>query len=194
MLIEDGTGSGKTAAVSDENRLKTTSIISSTEHHINHSDGLSFNLIINQTPSYSDPSEASGDVCFAYIKNTSEIDMCLEEVNIRLAGTAQSEVVKVRGKNTGTPTGGTNATPANLNLNSGKQASGTFLVGNELTGLTSGTELDRIYLGSSNDISNFNFGQDIIVPKNNIITFWASTLDAEIYIGLMFNYHTTETG
>jgi len=59
---------------------------------------------------------------------------------------------------------------------------------------TKGTEYDRIYIGSSNDVSNFNFGQDIIMPKNNIITFWASTLDTEIYIGLLFNYHDQDAG
>ena len=175
--------------------METTSINSSTEHHVNHAHGEAFILLIDQTPISSDPSGTEiGEVCFCYIKNTSDTDMCLEEVNFRLAGTAQAEVIKVRGMNTGNPIGGTTVTPNNLNLGSGKTASGTFLVGSEITGLTDGNEYDRVYVGSSNDISNFNFGQDIIVPKGNVVTLWATNLDVAIYVGLLFNYHSVDIG
>ena len=194
MLIEDGTGSGKTAGVNVENRLKTVAVTSSSEHHINHEEGMSFSFITQQTPSYDDPSNSSGDICFAYIKNTDTIDLCLEEIDIRLGGTGQSEIIKVLGNTDGSPVGGNTITPANLNLGSGKEADGIFQAGSEITGLSGGTELHRIYIGSSNTSETFNFGQDIIVPKNNIITLWATNLNIEIDIVLLFNYHTIAAG
>ena len=194
MLIEDGTGSGRTAAVNSENRLKTIAITTSVEHHINHEEGLSFSFITQQTPAYDDPSTSSGDVCFAYIKNTDDIDMCLEEIDIRLGGTSESEIIKILGKTNGTPVNGDTITPANLNLGSGREADGIFQAGSEITGLSGGTELHRIYVGSSNTSETFNFGQDIIVPKNNIITLWATNLNVEIDIVLLFNYHSLDTG
>ena len=155
---------------------------------------MAFSFITQQTPSYDDPSTSSGDVCFAYIKNTDNIDMCLEEIGIRLGGTSQTEIIKVLGNTTGTPVGGNPITPANLNLGSGKEADGTFQAGSEITGLSGGTELHRIYMGSSDTSTDFNFGQDIIVPKNNIITLWATNLSTEIDIVLLFNYHSITSG
>ena len=194
MLIEDGTGSGKTARVNSENRLQTIAITSTVEHHINHEEGEAYSFITQQTPAYSDPSGASGDICFAYIKNTNSIDLCLEEIDIRLGGTSQAEIIKVLGKTTGDPIGGNTITPVNLNLGSGKEADGTFQAGSEITEISGGTELHRIYIGSSNTSETFNFGQDIIVPKNNIITLWAINLNVEIDIVILFNYHNITAG
>jgi len=195
MLIEDGQGTGYTAGVNLENRLKTIAITSTIEHHINHEEGNAYSFITQQTPTDSNPSGTSSvDICFAYIKNTSDADISLEEIDIRLGGTSQSEIIKVLGKTTGTPIGGNTITPVNLNLGSGKEADGVFQAGSEITGLSGGTELHRIYIGSSNTSETFNFGQDIIVPKNNIITLWATNSNIEIDIVLLFNYHSVLAG
>ena len=194
MLIEDGTGSGKTAAVNSENRLKTIAITTTVEHHINHEEGMAFNIIFQQTPSYEDPSSDTGDICFLYLKNTDNLDICLEGIKLRLGGTGQSEIIKLIGNPSGTPVNGNSVTPSNLNLGSGKTADGTFETGNNITGLTGGTELERNYLGSSDTTVDINFEQDIIVPKNNIITLWASTTGTEIAGTLIFNYHAISAG
>jgi hypothetical protein len=194
MLIEDGQGSGRTAGVSTENRLKTIAVTSSTEHHINHDEGLAFNLIFQQTPAYDDPSNTTGDVCFLYIQNTHEGEMVLEGIDLRLGGTGQTEIIKVIGKDSGTQVGGSDISPANLNLGSGKTADGVFKGGDEITGLSGGVELQRIYISSSDTTSHFNFEQDIIVPKNNLITLYATNLDTEIDGTLVFNYHSTTVG
>jgi len=120
--------------------------------------------------------------------------MCLEGITIRLAGTGQSEIIKILAGVKGSPVGGTTVTPANLNLGSGKTADGTFLAGSNLTELSGGTEIHRAYVGSSNNSSNINFEQDIIVPKNNIIAFYASTTGIEIDIMVIFNYHNVSQG
>ena len=190
MLLEDGQGSGRTCGVNDENRLKVLAVTSTLEHHANAEEGRAFAFITQQTPTLVDPSSTSGDVCFAYLKNTNDINIILEEINIRLAGTSQSEIIKILANPTGTPVGGNTITPANLNLGSGNVADGTFLAAQEITELSGGTELHRIYVGSSNTSSTFNFGQDIIVPKNNVIGIYAETLDIEVSIVLLFNYHS----
>ncbi len=120
--------------------------------------------------------------------------MVLEEIDLRLAGTGEAEIIKIIGKVDGIPIGGTNITPVNLNLGSGKTADGIFLGGNEITGLSGGSQLHRIYIGSSNTTTTFNFGQDIIVPKNNTISIWAVNLDIEIAFTLLFNYHNVDAG
>lgn len=192
--IEDGTGTGYTVAVNTKNKLETIAITSSIEHYTNHNEGESYNLLFQQTPAYSDPSEATGDICFLYVENTNTLDMVIEGINLRLAGSGQSEIIKIIAEPTGTPIRGNTVTPANLNLGSGKIADGTFLTGTEITGLSGGTEIYRIYIGSSNTSSNFNFEQDIIVPKNNIIALYASNLNIEIDGFLIFNYHFAEIG
>ena len=155
---------------------------------------MAFNIIFQQTPTYEDPSSDTGDICFLYLKNTDNLDICLEGIKLRLGGTGQSEIIKVLGHTTGDPVGGNTITPANLNLGSGKEADGTFQAGSEITGLSGGTELHRIYIGSSDTSETFNFGQDIIVSKNNIITLWATNLNVEIDIVLLFNYHSLDVG
>ena len=195
MLIEDGTGSGRTARVNDENRLQTSTITSSLEHAINHEKGLAFNVLFQQTPTYLDPSTTdSGDVCIFYMKNTSETTIVLEGIDLRLAGTSQTTIIKVIGKDSGTPVGGTTITPANLNLGSGKTADGTFLGGDQITGLSGGTELLKVYIESSNVTLSYNFEQDIIVPKNNIITIYSSEVDTEVDAMIIFNYHSETAG
>ena len=194
MLIEDGKGSGRTAGVNEENRMIVAAISASVEHHTNHEEGLSFNLIFEQTPTYDDPSADTGDVCILYLKNTDTKDMCLEGIHYRLAGTGQSNILKMKGNSTGTPVGGTTSTPANLNLGSGNIADGTFLTGDNITGLSEGTDIERIHIGSSNDSTAFNFEQDIIVPKNNVITIYTTETGTEISIQLIFNYHGLEVG
>ena len=190
LQIEDGQGSGRSVKVDHENRLGVTSVTSTVERHINEAEGKAFNLIFAQTPTYLDPSTAdTGDVCFIYMKNNSSELMILENIDIRLSGTGQSTIIKIVGSDGGNPVGGTQNTPSNLNLGSGHDADGTFLVGNQITGLSGGTELYRFYVGSSNDISSFNFEQDIIVPKNKVITVYSSEIDNEIGGQVVFNFH-----
>lgn len=193
IQIEDGTGRGYSASVSTENMLNTTSVQSSTEHHANHEHGLAFHLLFQQTPTLNDPS-IQEDTCFLYIKNTDETDMCLEGILLRLAGSNVSEIVKIVGNDTGSPVGGDNMTPSNCNLGSGRLATGVFYASNTITGLSGGTEIERIYIGSSNSSTYFNFENDIIVPKNKTITLYASTTGTEIDGSIIFNYHSTEMG
>jgi hypothetical protein len=117
--------------------------------------------------------------------------MTFEGVAVRLGGTGEEDVIEiVGGDNEGDPVGGTEVTPVNLNLGSGNTASGTFLKGSSITGISGGDILQKIWI-TSNGTRYFNFDQDIIVPKNRIITVYSRNAVAELDITLSFNYHPT---
>jgi hypothetical protein len=186
MLIEDGTGSGRTAAVNIDNKLEVVAITASTEHDTNHRDGQAYNAVFEQNPIEADPS--AEEVCIFYFKNTSEVDATFEGLSHRLAGSDLTDSLEIRGGDEGDPVGGASLTPANMNLGSGNSAQGTFLVGNNITGLSGGVILNKIYIES--DGSNYtNFDQDIIVPRNRILTIYSMTPVEKISLTIGFNYH-----
>lgn len=191
MLIEDGTGSGRTVAVNSENKLEVVAITASTEHNTNHHDGLAFNVMVEQRPVGADPSSGDTRACILYIKNGAETDMTFEGIAIRLGGIGEEDVIEVVGRdNEGSPEGGTAVTPVNLNLGSGNSATGTFLKGDNITGIFGGEVLQQIWV-TSNGTKYFNFDQDIIVPKNRVLTIYSRNSVAELDVTLSFNYHPT---
>lgn len=179
LLIEDGKGRGNIAGVNPEGKLETESVSISKEHHTNQDLGKAFNLLFSLTPT------GAGD-CFLYMKNSSTIDLILEGVILRTGG---NEIITFNLNDTGTPAGGTVVTPANLNAGSGETAIGTFQTGVNITGLSGGTLTERLYVASSDDSSDFNFDQDIIIPQNNVFTMWATTGSIAIAGTVVFNYH-----
>jgi hypothetical protein len=143
-----------------------------------------------------DPSAGDTDeeVCIFYMKNTSAIDMTIEGMTHRLAGTGLSDCIEIRGGEEGDPVGGTSVTPVNMNLGSGNTAIGTFLAGDDITGLSGGTILQRVYI-ESNGSKYHNFDQDIIIPRNRIISVYSKTPTSEkISLTFGINYHPTFSG
>ena len=195
MLIEDGQGSGVTAGVTSSNRLKTVSISATPEHFANHNKGLSYNFLFQETPEYTNPSTTSeGGICFLYLKNTSEKDLILEGLDIRLGGTSQVEIIEIVENDGEVPVGGNSRTPVNLNLSSGKVAEGVFLSSSNISSMGKGSPMLRYYIESSHTTKQFNFEQDLIVPQNNTITLWAEYGGTEIDGTLVFYYADVETG
>jgi hypothetical protein len=191
MLIEDGTGSGRTAAVNAQNKLEVVAITATTEHDTNHHNGLAFNACVEVTPISPDPSSGDTRTCVFYLKNTSEVDITLEGIDMRLGGTGEEDVIEIVGRDdVGSPIGGTTVTPANLNLGSGNPAEGTFLKGSNITGISGGVVLQKIWI-TSNGTKSYNFNQDIIVPKNRVVTIYSRNSVAELDLTLSFNYHPT---
>ena len=137
-------------------------------------------MLWQHTPTRSNPSIDTGPICFLYIKNLSNLDMIVEGIDIRLAGTDQMEIIEVVANDGEVPVGGNTNTPVNLNLGSANQADGTFLSSSEITGMTYGVTMFRYYIGSSSTTQPFNFEQDLIVPKNNTLTLWATNGDVQI--------------
>ena len=180
MKIEGGTGNGYLAKVSKENKLEVSSVTASVEHHTNHKHGTAFNMLFSATPT------GAGD-CFLYVKNTSEEDMCIEGFTLHLVA---SEYIEFKLGDSGTATGGSTVTPANLNSSSGNIATGTFENGNDITGLSGGTTVDRIYHATSAGSTSYNFEQDIILPKNGVFTMYCETGTTAINGVINFNYHS----
>jgi len=182
MLIDDGKGRGNSAGVSDENMLTTLAITASLEHHTNHTNGRAFNLLFAATPA------STGD-CFLYVKNTSDTDLVAEGFSIKLA---TSEYIDIKLGDTGTPSGGTDITPANLNSGSGVTATGTFQNGADITALSGGTTIERYYHLNSVASLYTNFNQDIVLQKNGVLTMYVQTGGTALAGTLVFNYHDDE--
>ncbi len=189
MLIEDGTGSGRTAAVNIDNKLEVAAVVATAEHFANHASGLAFNACVEATPIATDPSSGDTRTCIFYMKNGSEVDITIEGIDIRLGGTGEEDVIEVVGRdNEGEPIGGTTVIPANLNLGSGNTAEGVFLKGSNITGISGGEILQKIWV-TSNGTKSYNFNQDIILPKNRVLTVYSRNSVAELDVTVSFNYH-----
>ena len=178
--ISDGTGSSRSAEVDENNHLVVNAVSQSVEHYVNHVDGNAFNLLFSATP-------ASTSDCFIYMKNTGVDDISIEGFWLWLAA---DEYVDVKLNDVGTPVGGSTITPVNLNSGSGNAPTGTFQQGNNITGLSGGTTIDRIYHASSQESASYNFDQDIIVKKNGTFTMYAQTGATALAGKIVFNIHS----
>jgi len=179
MIIEDGQGKGKTAGVTTENMLKVEAVTQTLEHHASQDHGTAFQYSWQQTPT------GAGD-CFLYIKNLDDIDMVVEGLKLRAAG---AEQVEVKLGDAGTPAAGTDRTLINCNAGSGKTADVTFQTGNDITGLSGGNVVERIYVPNGTESKYYNFEQDIIIPKNNVLTLYAVTGGIEIDGTFICHFH-----
>jgi len=182
MLIDDGKGRGNSVGVSDNNMLTTLAITSSLEHYTNHTKGKAFNLLFGATPA------STGD-CFLYIKNSSDIDLIAKGFSLKLAA---SEYIDVKLGDIGTPSGGTDITPVNLNSGSGVNATGTFQNGADIISLSGGATIERYYHLSSVASLYRNFEQDVVLKKNGVLTMYAQTGGTVLAGTLVFNYHDDE--
>jgi hypothetical protein len=179
-MIRDGKGTGYLVGVNAENRMMVESVTQTLEHHTNQNEQLAFNLVFQQTPT-------GANDCFCYIKNSNNIEIVLEGMWIRVASNEQI-LVYLEGQED-TIAGHSGATPTNLYSGSGNIASGTFRTGNDITGLINEVLVNRFYIAGGNESKSINFEQDIILPKNQIISFHAATGSIEIDGTIMFNYH-----
>ena len=179
ILIEDGKGSGRSAEVNLNNHLVVSSIQQSIEHYNNHVTGKAFNALFSATPT------GAGD-CFLYIKNTSEVDMSIEGFWLWLAA---SEYIEIKLGDTGTPVGGNDITPVNLNSGSGEAAVGTFQDGADITGLSGGSATHRFYHATSAQSIYRNFEQDIILKRNGVLTMYCQTGTTALHGTLVLSYY-----
>lgn len=174
MELLDGTGSGRKAGVDIENRLQTTSVSQSIEHHNNKEFGRAFSLLFQQTAT------GAGDYIF-YAKNTGSRDLILEGYNYRVAS-AEQLLFYINPE--GDPVGGTEVVPGNLNGGSARLLTGTYQAGNDITGLTNGTLLYRDFL-TSTETDNKNFEADLVLPQGSSIAIVAVTGGVQVDISIV---------
>ncbi len=179
LIIEDGKGSGKTAAVNSENKLETLAITSTLEQHVNHHEGEAYTAMFSVTPT------GAGD-CFGYIKNNSEIDMLITSLMIRCAS---DEIVQIKLNDEGTPVGGSGITLVNRNAGSGKSADVTSQQGVDITGLSGGAVVAGAFVKGGESSLQVNITTSLIIPKNKVITFYAVTGTAALMVGAEVHFH-----
>jgi hypothetical protein len=168
--IRDGKGGGVLAGVNSEHRLLVSSVSRSKEHHANIEHGEAFTMLVNPTPT------GAGD-CFFYFKNTSEQTYIFEGFGMWVAS---NEVVYGYFNQTGTPAGGTDVVPAQLNAGSARTLASTVKSGNDITGLSGGTLIGRYHVPANNATNVINFEADLVIPPNKVFTAYVQTGGIEL--------------
>jgi len=161
--IEDGSGNGHSAKVNTDNQFFTLATTVDKQHFFNHDKAEVYSVIVAKTPT------GAGD-CFLYIKNNSEVDLNISSIRGR---SASAESIQVKIKDSGTPVGGSANSPVNRNAGSANTADLTVLDGVDITGLSGGSLLDLLYLGTTQ--YKYEWRSDIIIPKNQTLSLYAVT-------------------
>lgn len=181
MQVEDGTGKGFKAEVTEENRVKTDAVAQNLAQHTNRYEGETYAVPISITPT------GAGD-CFAYIKNNSDTDMVLN--SLLLATTTTIETIQLKIGDIGTPAGTTAVTPVNLNGGSGNEADVDCYKGVDITALSGGSVVAGIVVAPDESSFIFTPPPGIIIPKNKTLTFYAVTGAIAISMGALIVFHS----
>jgi len=188
MQLTDGTGTNYAVKVDSNNKLRTYSITEPEPVWANEDFGLSYTMLAFVTPDTQNPSESSLDTtCFAYLKNSDDKDLIIDEIRAWVGSSAEAFDIYIN--HSGTPVGGTDVSPINMNLGSGKTATGTFLTGTDITGLSGGTLFDRLRIPYDNDDHVASWPSKLYIPKNKILSFHANDGGQEIEFSISFHYH-----
>jgi len=188
MIIEDGLGTGKTAGINEENRLITSSISASVEHHVNHHAETAFNALFAVNPD-------GADDCIFYLKNEDDTDLIIESVWWQTSA-AEEVYYKIGDTGTAVKTSGADITPVNLNAGSGKTAdvlcySNTADGAVDITGISGGSTVQKLWLTSA-ESNLFNCDQDLIIPKNQTFAIYCVGGDTLLRGTVVFNFHSVE--
>lgn len=175
-MIQDGTTGAYRAKVDSGNKLWTLAVGVSLQHHNAHVHKMSFSLTAQQTPT-------GADDCFVYLKNDNSDELNIWTVCLTCAAAESIEIWSV----TGTAVG-TDYTPVNLHVGSGKLPQTTCKVGNDITGLTKVKLIKRYKLeaGKPRDI---DLTAGIIVPESHAIALYAVTGTALTDVCATFDFH-----
>ncbi len=181
MEIRDAS-TNKSMEVTSEGRAKVLALSVPLGHHINHDHGDAYTINVSVTPT------GAGD-CFFYMKNLSETDIIIEKICLYVAA---DDIISLNISDTGTPVGGTDVTPVNCHAQEGRQAEGTFQYGVDITGLSGGKLLHRFFFNGGDTSKEFNFNNNIILPKNSTLTLWATTGNAVVMFTIPIFYHEAQ--
>jgi hypothetical protein len=163
--IRDGRGTGYMAGVTAEHRQLVSSVSRSKEHNANIEKGQAYNILVSVTPT------GAGD-CFVYMKNTGVKNLIIEGFSAYVS--AAESLWGYLGM-VGTPIGGTDAPIPNLNAGSANVPIGSFLTGNDITGLSGGYLFQRARVPANTATNAVNFEADIVLPPQTTFTACAQT-------------------
>lgn len=185
IMIEDGTGSGKTVKIDENNRLLTYAVTRTDPLYFNDEEQTVYKAVIFVTPHSVNPS-IEANTYFFYVKNTSEKHL---HINRFRHWSESNEIIDIYINVSGSPAGGTEIVPVNSNLGSGNQADGIFLKGSGITGLSGGTLIGRSRIPSSHDIQVIDYESTLILKKNNTVVLSTPIGGSDLEIVMSFYYH-----
>lgn len=159
MILEDGTGTGKKAGITNTNLLRVLSYNLEFEHYANHTLNSAYSVVFNQTP--------DDNGTFLYLKNTDDDDLSVSAITIYCDTTG---IVEVRLGQTGTPVNGTDLTPTNRTSGTADTAECDCESGNNITGLSGGNLIDRIFCLGTYGSKKYAWRSGLLLPKNTTLT------------------------
>jgi hypothetical protein len=187
MIIKDPS-TCRAMNVNDEGRAEISAVTRTAEMHTNQVHGEAYAIPFAVNPD-------GADDCFFYIKNNSDIDMIIKGVWYTLSD-ADELYFKVGESGTAVATNGTDMTSyiANLNAGSGNIADVTCYSNTadgavDITGLSGGRTIDKLWVVAAADNKFFNFEQDVILPKNQTFSIYAVGGDALVRGTVMIHFH-----
>lgn len=164
----------------------TKSVVETQIHHINQANGDAYQVFIGVTPDINNPSaDPDGTQYFFYMKNTNDHDLVINQIRIWVESV---EYIDMYFKTEGSPIGGSNLTPVNMNLGSGITAVGTFQQGTNLTGLSGGIFYDRLRIPADDNDHLLQWPSMIIISKNEVMAFQAGNGGVRIEMSIAL-YH-----
>jgi archaellum component FlaG (FlaF/FlaG flagellin family) len=168
-IIKDGSGTGNSLRINEENRADVESVNRSIDQHINELYEKVFSLPFDAI----DPTGA--DDYFLYIKNTGTKNLHVEALELRstVAGTVEIHQVS------GTASSGTTLTPVNRTLGSSASITATIETGADITGLSSEGILEYIRCAAVNTSYRSEITSHIIMPPGQAMALlWDTSTGA----------------
>lgn len=181
MLLEDGRGRGNSVEVTDDHHLSTNSITRTAYEYWNRL-GTVFSVAFEVTPS--GPGQ-----CFFYLRNTSEFNMYVKR--IKLVTPTVGERIGVWIGDRGTPVGGTDISPVNLNTSSGFISPSESLYGVDITGLFEGKMADEVTVAAGGSTKTFEFESAIIIAPGTTMTLYAVAGSVLVRGSLVYGFDIT---
>ena len=179
LSIVDGTGTSNEAKVNSENKLECLCVEEVLFFHINHTHGEVYRMLFDKDPD-------GNDDCIVYIKNSDDKDLIINGAMIAVSGACE---ITLKLGVTGTPIGGSDVIPANMNAGSGNIATGTFQHGVDITGLSGGTNIEVVKIIAAAGSTEFKPDSNIILPKNSTFAAYVDTAGVIVEGYISFGYH-----
>lgn len=138
-----------------------------------------YSVVFDVTPS------GAGN-CIFYMKNTNDLDMIINTLTLQ---SQSQEAVELTLGDLGTPVGGTDSIPINRTSGIANTSDCICQYGVDITGLTKGGVVDKLYC-TSGASQSFLWLSDFILPKNTTFAIYAVTGSIRITVSLSMYYHS----
>jgi hypothetical protein len=170
MIIEDGTGDGKSAQVDSKKRLRTLAATETLALHVNQESGKVWGAHFDSI----DPTGVA-DYIF-YFKNTGNFDLHITDFRLSQTGSTNSEYILQAVS--GTPVNGTTIVPVSHTVGSTSAPTATIEQGVDITGLTPDGNLYYIDAPVPNTNYHLLIASHVIIPKGKAVALLANDASA----------------